>query len=85
MTFSFTPRSLLSRLPVSLPGSIFQSENRRFATARGARHYRPGSVALSRHKENPVRYITGHTLNIDGGLGGAAPMGHSADRTVVMK
>jgi hypothetical protein len=29
--------------------------------------------------------MTGHTLNVDGGLGGAAPMGHSADRTVVMK
>lgn len=34
----------------------------------GNRHHPPGSLTLSRHKEYPARYITGHTLNVDGGF-----------------
>jgi hypothetical protein len=26
----------------------------------GSRHHRPGLLALSRHRANPGRYITGH-------------------------
>jgi hypothetical protein len=40
----------------------------------GSRHHRPGSLALSRRKENPGRHIPGHTLNVDGGFGATGLM-----------
>jgi hypothetical protein len=35
----------------------------------GCRHHHRGPLTLAGHKEYPARYITGHTLNVDGGFG----------------
>jgi hypothetical protein len=62
----------LSQLPAPPLGFISQSESRRFATGRGADTTAPAH-SLPAQRESG-RYITGHTLNVDGGFGATGLM-----------